>query len=111
MMSSRPSLRSSATSCGRSVLCPAASELMPDDVHVVLDGLARGLLRGLEQRTHVHIEAQVGVGRGHHLGAAVVAVLAHLGDHDARPPPLARRERLDHRLHACTAPSSPYSAP
>ena len=53
-------------------------------VHVVLDGLACGLLRGLEQRSHIDVEADVGVTGGDHLGAAVVAVLAELGDHHAR---------------------------
>ncbi len=55
-----------------------------DGVHVVLDGLAGGFFRGLEQRAHVDVEAEVGVGGGHHLGTPVMAVLAELGDHDAR---------------------------
>src|SRR5574343_1294097 len=37
-------------------------------MHVVLDGLAGALFRGLEQRAHVHVKTQVGVGGGHHLG-------------------------------------------
>ena len=53
-------------------------------VHVVLDGLLGGLLGGLEQRTHIDVEADVGITRGYHLGAAVMAVLTHLGDHDTR---------------------------
>jgi hypothetical protein len=56
-----------------------------DHVHVVLDGVARRLVRGLEQRADVDVEADVGEGGGDHLGAAVVAVLAHLGDQDAGP--------------------------
>ena len=53
-------------------------------MHVVLDGLARALLRRLEQRADVDVEAEIGEGGGDHLLAAVVAVLAHLGDQDAR---------------------------
>ena len=45
----------------------------------------------LEQRADVDVEAEVGERGGDHLGAAVVAVLAHLGDQHARPAALARR--------------------
>jgi hypothetical protein len=48
-------------------------------VHVVLDRLAGAFFGRLEQRAHVDVKSQVGKGRGHHLGAAVVAVLAQLG--------------------------------
>ena len=53
-----------------------------EDVHVVLDGLLGGLGGSLEQRTHVDIEAEVGIAGGDDLGAAVVTVLSHLGNHD-----------------------------
>src|SRR5574343_348003 len=53
-------------------------------VHVVFNRLAGALFGGLEERAHVHVKAQVGVGGGHHLGATVVTVLAELGDHHAR---------------------------
>jgi hypothetical protein len=55
-----------------------------DDVHIVLDGLAGALLGRLEQRADVDVEAEVGKRRRDDLLAAVVAVLAHLGDQDAR---------------------------
>ncbi len=61
-----------------------------DHVHVVLDGLPGRLLRGLEQRADVDVEAEVGEGRGDHLGAAVVAVLAQLDHQHARPAAFAR---------------------
>jgi hypothetical protein len=64
-------------------------------MHVVLDRLARAFLGRLEQRAHVDVEAQVGKGRGHHLGAAVVAVLAQLGDHHARAAALLVAEGGD----------------
>src|SRR5262245_35835279 len=48
----------------------------PDDVHVVLDRLARSLRGRCEQRTDIDVEAEIGEGRGDHLLAAVVAVLA-----------------------------------
>src|SRR5574343_1444703 len=50
-------------------------------VHVVVNRLTGAFFGGLEEWAHVHVKAQVGVGRGHHFGAAVVAVLAELGDH------------------------------
>ena len=53
-------------------------------VHVVLDGLLRGLGRRLEQRAHVDVEADVGVSRRHDLRTAVVTVLTELRNHDAR---------------------------
>src|SRR5213592_3952746 len=62
-----------------------------DHVHVVLDRLARDLLGRLEEH------AQVGEGGGDHLGAAVVAVLADLGDQHAGAPPVLAGEALDFR--------------
>jgi hypothetical protein len=41
------------------------------------------------------VEADIGERRGDHLGAAVVAVLAELGDQEARPAALGLGERLD----------------
>ena len=70
-----------------------------DDVDVGLDGLAGDLLRRLEQRADVDVEAEVGERRGDDLLAAVVAVLAHLGDEDARPAALGLGELVDERAH------------
>src|SRR5574343_755164 len=56
-----------------------------DGMDVVFDRLAGSFFRRLEQRSHVDVEAEVGIGGGDHLGAAIVTVLAELGDHDARP--------------------------
>ena len=67
----------------------------PDDVHVVVDGLAGDLVGGGEQGPHVDVEADVGEGRRDHLLAAVVAVLSHLGDQDARPSAVGLGELLD----------------
>ena len=69
-------------------------------MHVVLDRLPRGLRRRREQRPDVDVEAEIGEGRGDHLLAAVVAVLADLGDEDARPAALVRLERRDQLQHA-----------
>ena len=66
-----------------------------DHVHVVLDGVAGGLGRRLEQRADVDVEAEVGEGGGDHLGAAVVAVLAHLHHEHAGPAALGVGEGLD----------------
>ena len=59
-----------------------------------------GLLRGLEQRADVDVEAEIGERRGDHLLAAVVAVLAELGDEDARLAPLGLDEAVDLFAHA-----------
>ena len=70
-----------------------------DDVHVVVDRVAGGLGRRLEQRADVDVEAEVGEGGGDDLGPAVVAVLAHLHDQHAGPAALGLGERLDVGLH------------
>ena len=70
-----------------------------DHVHVVLDRLARRLLRRLEQRPDVDVEAEVGEGRGDHLEAAVVAVLAELHHQHARAPAVRLGEGLDLAAH------------
>ena len=67
----------------------------PEDVDVVVDGLPGRLLRRLEQRADIDVEAEIGEGRGDDLLAAVVTVLAELGDQDTRPTPFARQELLD----------------
>src|SRR5262245_9708531 len=66
---------------------------------VVLDGLARRLLRGLEQWPDINVKADIGKGGRDDLGAAVVAVLAQFGDQHARPPPLVAGKALDLALH------------
>ena len=58
---------------------------------------------------HVDVEAQVGEGRDDDLLAPVVAVLAHLGDEDARAASLLRLELLGGREHLRDRPSSPAS--
>ena len=75
-MSSRPSFASSATICGTSVLWPAAS-------HVVFDRHFGGFLGSLEERAHVDVESEVGVGGRDDFRAAVVPVLTEFSDHDA----------------------------
>ena len=64
-----------------------------DDVHVGVDRLLGDLLGRREQRAHVDVEAHVGERADHDLLAAVVAVLAHLGDQDARAAALGLLER------------------
>ena len=72
-------------------------------MHVVLDRLAGGLVGGGKQRADIDVEADVGEGRRDHLLAAIVAVLADLGDQDARAAAFGLLERLDQRA----APSRP----
>ena len=74
-----------------------------DDVDVVLDRLAGGLLGGLEQRADIDVEADIGKGGGDDLGAAVVAVLAELDDQHARPAAFLARESFDLALDPAKA--------
>src|ERR1700730_1337355 len=74
-----------------------------DDVNVVLDCLASGLLGGLEQRADIDVEADIGEGGGDDLGAAVVTVLTQFGDQHARPPPFFAGKTLDLALDAAEA--------
>src|SRR5580692_9118305 len=64
-------------------------------MHVGFDGVFGDFLRRLEERADIDVEAEIGEGGGDDLGAAVVAVLAHLGDEDARPPALLARKGFD----------------
>ena len=102
-----PEPGSSARSSGTRVRWPAASERRPDDVHVVLDRLARRLLGGLEERADVDVEAEVRERRGDHLLAAVVAVLAHLGHQDPGAAPVRSRT---HRAARARLPRSRASS-
>ena len=49
---------------------------------IVLDGLTGGLGRCLEQRSHIDVEAAVGIAGGYNLGTTVVTVLTHLSYKD-----------------------------
>ena len=70
-----------------------------EDVHVVLDRLARGFRRRREQGPDIDVEAEIGERRGDHLLAAVMAVLADLGDQDARAAAFLVLEFGDALLH------------
>ena len=61
-------------------------------VNIVLDSLFGCLLGSLEQRTHIDIEADVGVTGRNDFGATIVSVLTEFGDHDARLAALLLRE-------------------
>ena len=77
-----------------------------DHVDVVVHRVLRGLVGGLEQRAHVHVEADVGEGGGDHLGAAVVAVLAHLDDQHTGSAALC----LGKGLHVALDPGETFVA-
>lgn len=49
----------------------------------------------LEQRSNVHIEAQVSETSGDNLGASVVTILSHLGHQQSRVPALVPFEICD----------------
>jgi hypothetical protein len=95
MMSSAPWSLQRLDQLRRQGLVPGRLAGDADHVHVVVDGVLRGLFRGLEQRAHIHVEADIGKGRGDHLGAPVVPVLAHLDHQHARAPALRLGEGLD----------------
>ncbi len=99
-MSSRPSFASAAFEIRHQRQMPGRHRRHADDVHVVLDRLARGLVGRCEQRPDVDVEAEIGERRGDHLLAAVVAVLAHLGDEDARAAAVVLLEGGRHLDHA-----------
>ena len=110
MMSARPSVGERVAQLGHQREVAGGERRHADDVHVGLDRLAGDLVGRLEQRADVDVEAEVGERGGDHLLAAVVAVLAHLGDEDARPAALgARRTRRRARAPAATFGDSPTS--
>ena len=53
-------------------------------MHVVLDRLPRCFARRLKQRPDINIPAKVSKTGGDNLLAAVMSILTHLGDQDAR---------------------------
>ena len=61
-------------------------------MYVVLHGEAGDLLRGRKHRAQVNIEAKIGIGAGDHFGAAIVTVLTHFGDQNARATAAIREE-------------------
>ena len=67
----------------------------PDHMHVVVGGLSCHLVRGGEQRADVDVESDVRERRCDHLLPAIVAILAHLGHQDPRPPTVGLGELLD----------------
>ncbi len=68
-------------------------------MNVVLDSLGSRFGWGLEQRADIDIESQVGEGGGNHFRAAIMAILSHLGDQDARAPPFRFFKVRHHSAH------------
>src|SRR5581483_5306722 len=66
-----------------------------DDVDVVFDRLARDLLRRLEERADVDVEAEIRERGGDDLRPAVVPVLPDLGDEEPRAAAVLAREAVD----------------
>ena len=94
-MSGRPDLGQRVAQRGHQRQVTGGQRRHPDDVHVVVGGLPGDLVRRGEQRADVDVEADVGERRGDHLLTAVVPVLTHLGDQDARPATVGLGELLD----------------
>src|SRR6056297_3186152 len=69
--------------CQRLVPCRLAADA--HHMHIVVDGILRGLFRGLKERTDIDIEPDIGEGGSDHLGTPVMTVLAHLDHKHARP--------------------------
>ena len=78
---------------------PRRQRACTDDVNVVFDRGLRGLLRRLEERSDVDVEAEISKRSRNHLLAAIMTVLSHLGDEDARPAAFARKEGLGACAH------------
>src|SRR5690606_36351761 len=55
-----------------------------DHVHAFLDCLVRDFLGRREQRADFHVESNIGEGARDHFLPAIMAVLTHLGDENAR---------------------------
>lgn len=53
-------------------------------MNVIFHRQAGDLVRSREHRAEIDIETEIGIGAGDHFCSAIVAVLAHLGDQDAR---------------------------
>ena len=53
-------------------------------MNVIFNGLFSGFFRGLEQRSHIHVETKVCVTRSNNFSTSVVSVLTHFSDHDTR---------------------------
>ena len=95
MMSGRPTAASASRSAGTSVRWPAASEDTPTTC-TSLSAACRATSSGVENSgPDVDVETDVGERGCDHFLAAVVAVLAHLGDQDARPAAVGLGELLD----------------
>ena len=95
-MSSCPSLRKFFDQLRHESLMSCGQRRHADDVHIALHREARYFAWSLEERTDIHVKANVGQCRGNHLGAAIVPILPHLGDQDARPAALFLFEFDDH---------------
>jgi hypothetical protein len=67
-----------------------------NNVHIVFHRLPGGFLRCGKQRADIHIEADIGKGGCDHLLAAIMAVLAHLGDQNARAAAIGFLEGIGH---------------
>ena len=72
----------------------------PHHVHVGLHRLTGHFGRGGEQRSHIHVESEVGEGGGDHLLASVVPVLADLRHQDAGAPAAPGRELVHPGPHS-----------
>src|SRR5204862_893672 len=90
-----PQVPEVADQLGDESLVPGGEAGGADHVNLLLYREARALLGRLEQRAGDDLEAQVGEGRGDEVGAAVVAVLAHLGDQHSRLAPEPGADRAD----------------
>src|SRR5690554_2407019 len=78
---------------------PRRERARADDVHIIFDRLARRLIGRLKERADVDVEAEIGEGRRDHLLAAIVPILPHLCDKDARTPAEFLSELI--RFFAC----------
>ena len=71
-----------------------------DDMHILLGGALGHFLRRREEIADDDLEAKIRKGRGDDLLAAVMAVLAELGDENLRLAPVVLGEGRRHAPHA-----------
>ncbi|STI88260.1 Uncharacterised protein [Escherichia coli] len=63
-------------------------------------GQAGDLFRCREHRGLIYVETEIGIGAGDHFRAAIVSILAHLSDQNARATTIVGKELLRLRTMA-----------
>ena len=70
-----------------------------DDMNVIIHSVLRCFFWSLEQRSDIHVKAHIREGCSDNFGAAVMAVLAHLRNHDTRTTTFEFFEIIGHATY------------